>query len=110
MLCTENTFSTSLFYQVLRKQSWEISKEIILSLEYGNIEKCNVQLPWTALHSGAVDIRIEDVHVIFKLHVKDHADDSSSVIDSLYHKIKMVIGRCIVYCRLLLYLLVSLLY
>ena len=77
---------------VLKKQCWVLSPGISLSMEYGTIESFNVQIPWIKLHTGSLDVLVDNVHIIFKLNIQDREseEDASRSSESFTQDFKMV--------------------
>eukprot|EP01038_Epipyxis_sp_PR26KG_P006870 gene6870-9407_t len=56
---------------VLKRKSWAISQAISLSMEHGEIENLQLQIPWSKLHSGQINLLIENIHLVFKVNLDD---------------------------------------
>lgn len=42
-----------------------------IGLEYGHIGKCSMKVPWTQLQSGEVEVVVDDVELVLRLHFDD---------------------------------------
>ena len=78
------------FIKVLKQQKWKITQELSLSLKAGTIESLVIQIPWTQIYTGSVNLLIESPHLIFELNVLNPLDENSKTTDSFAHDFKMV--------------------
>ncbi len=67
-----------------------MSQNLSLSLEYGSIEKFNVQVPWLQLHTGQINVFVDTVVLIFRINVLDHDKDGAKSNESFTQELKMV--------------------
>lgn len=87
LLCLNNLL---LHHQVIKKKTWGLNQNLSLSLEYGSIEKFNVQVPWLQLHTGQVNVFVDTVVLIFRVNVLDHDKDGVKSNDNFTQDLKMV--------------------
>ena len=67
-----------------------MNQNLSLSLEYGSIEKFNVQVPWLQLHTGQINVFVDTVVLIFRINVLDHDKDGAKINESFTQELKMV--------------------
>ena len=58
-------------------------------MEYGTIDKFNVQVPWLQLHSGHVNLFLDTVVLVFRLNVLDHDKDANKASESFTQELKL---------------------
>jgi hypothetical protein len=93
-------FGLSLIYspfhllKVLKSQSFDIGENLALNLVQGIIGEIRIQVPWTHIQSGQVQVTIENVHLVFR-----HDADLNSSTRS--HKAKMVISSYLCFITLM---------
>jgi hypothetical protein len=67
-------------------------------LEYGAIEKFSVQIPWSTIHTGLVNVYADHVSIVIRVNVTEYdpsanktdADNDNTEKDSFAHEFKMV--------------------
>lgn len=79
--------------QTIKKQTWGLSQNLSLSLEYGTIDKFNVQVPWLQLHTGQVNVLVDTVVLMFRLNTLDHEKDAAKGNESFTQELKMDLLR-----------------
>lgn len=73
----------------MKKQTWPLNQSLSLSLEYGTIDKFNVQVPWLQLHTGHVNLLLDTVVLVFRLNVLDHDKDANKASESFTQELKL---------------------
>jgi hypothetical protein len=73
----------------VKKQTWGINQNLSLTLEYGTIDKFNVQVPWLQLHTGQVNVFVDTVVLMFRLNIIDHEKDGGKANESFTQELKM---------------------
>jgi len=56
-----------------KQMEWNLSPGINLALEYGHVEKVQVQIPWMELRSGNVSAIVDTCHVMLRVKIVDAA-------------------------------------
>ncbi len=83
----------------LKQQYIPLGCGIGIGLEFGKVDKLRVQVPWTQLQSGELEVAVNDVELIFRLHFDDDVSQArmpdppehvekmvSSLDQSVFHK------------------------
>ena len=83
---------------VLKRQHWTLDNGAALQLEWGNIGEVNIQVPWTQLNAGHVEIAAQNVHMVIRP-VFDHGSEYLKARESVLHALKMVVLP-VVFCSL----------
>ena len=77
----------------IKQMQWSIGSGLSLSLEYGHIDKIQVQVPWMELRSGNVSAIIDTCHVVLRVQIDEslHKSDANhqSRISEAEHKANM---------------------
>ena len=55
----------------LKRQLIPLGCGIGIALEYGQVGKCRIKVPWAQLQSGEVEIAADDVEIVLRLHIDD---------------------------------------
>lgn len=101
--CFLLNFSTTMLimhcsFQLLKKKSWVLSQGLSVSLEYGTIDKFSVQIPWSTIHTGLVNVFADHVSIVIRVNVMEYdplinkIDINNDITekDSFAHEFKMV--------------------
>lgn len=71
--------------------SWDLGQGMQITLEYGYVEDATLQVPWASLQSGNIKGSLENVALVFRIHLAVEDDESARASrDTLLHKMKMV--------------------
>jgi len=74
----------------LKHQLIPIGNGVGIGLEYGRVGNMRIQVPWTRLQSGEIQVSTEDIDLVLRVHI-DHEQLLKDPILSKSHQNKMVI-------------------
>lgn len=74
----------------LKNQLIPIGNGVGIGLEYGSVGSLRIQVPWTRLQSGEIQVTTEDIDLVLRVHI-DHEQLLKNPLLSKRHIKKMVL-------------------
>ncbi len=72
----------------MKTQDFPVEDGVLLTMDYCFISEITIQVPWTKLQSGHINIKIDKVNIVLRPHIQNH--DHYKANEGTKQKLKMV--------------------
>ncbi len=87
---------------LFRKQTIEIGYGLAVSMEYGHVDIMRLQVPWSRLQSGEMQVTLENMELVLQLRVDDlnatvnkpSLDHVSKIVCLLFLEFSDIVDSC----------------